>query len=257
MESISKKISVIILVLFCCFVVGAVIMGINNTIKEGEQVNNTINEPKKEEPTIETELKKIKTEFSSCNIEMINSYDSEYSTEAESKQVKEAISSMQKALLKYNKISNRWSTYVNTYYDKWKGTSPREEFHMSFNCNINDLSSQEDVKGIFKDCAEIIWESMDIIYSNSQSQDNKDNYFSKLDYYFTFNYDYIDSYGNKKSDKHSLSFEIERNTYNKINKETFPKIIEMDYTKLFDLGKTYSSIGKNGIKIDFNNMLKN
>lgn len=258
MENKAKKYSIALLI---CIVIVPMSIGIGISMYLGIesstiQSNTSVENKPKEEMTIEKELAKIKKELNSQSIKMTNLEEDTYTIEADCEPVGKAISSMQSALKDYEEINKNWDRIVYSHYYYWKSDySPEKKFNLNFSCDISNLSSQEEVKEILKDCSQIIWESMNIIYGNPQINKTEEEYFENLKYNFKFKYNYIDSYGNTKYDYHTFNFTITRYSYNMINKQTFPSILELDYTKMFNLGETYSHLGTQGIRIDFNNLL--
>lgn len=247
MEKNKKYIKIIGIILLSClllFVIGFVISQFTlNTLTE-ESANAPIsnNETEKAD-TFEDDMQKIKQDFSSSEIAIVDT---------KCNAVENALESMLQTLILNDKISSKWSPSCYSHYSELYSDN---YYYISFNCDIDDIKSNEEMKEIIKDCSQIIWESVNLIYSNPNINNDKDKIFSKLDYNFSFNYSYIDNFGNTKYSHHNLYFDLTRYSYNKINKETFPSILALDYTKIFGIGTATYSLGSQGIEINFKNLL--
>lgn len=249
-----KIIGIILLSYLLLFVIGFVISQFTLTEKSTNAPISS-NETEKAD-TFEDDMKTIQRTLNDSDITMTEIRESTYSITANCKPVDYALGQMLYSLKRNKKINENWNNYCTSNYDEWKSDySPSKQFEIYIGCNINSVKTNDEMKEIMKDCSQFIWESMNLIYSNPNINNNDNKYFGKLHYSFSFNYSYIDDYGNTQEDTHHFYFDITRNSYNKINLETFPNILLIDYTKLFNLGEATYKLGKKGIQIDFENLL--
>jgi len=204
---------------------------------------NSISNNEIKKDTYNEDIQKIKNNFILNEAEVIDS---------QCESLKNVLNSMLRTLISNDKIDSNWSPYSYSHYYEYTYDN---HHYISFDCDINHIENSEDMKEIIKDCSQIIWESINLIYSNPNINNNDNKYFRELHFAFDFKYSYIDNYGNTKYDNHNLYFEISRYSYNSVNMETFPSILELDYTKIFGIGKATYRLGKQGIQIDFNNLL--
>ena len=241
-KKIMKFISIICLSILFLFVIGIVI-SITSIDKQVEKPKNDIITDTKID-TFESDIKKLKEEFSLKDIEIVDE---------KCEIVNSTLISMLRTLSVNEKINENWSSYCSGFCTDYSYSG--KQYYMSFFCNIDNIKTTEEMKEIIKDCSQIIWESLNLIYSNPNINNDKNMYFRKLKFAFSFKYSYIDKYGNTLYDSHNLNFETTRYSYNKINMETFPTILDLDYTKMFELGTTTHKLGTQGIQIDFKNLL--
>ncbi len=232
---------IIIIILGLFLIVSKNSKGKNSTDKSGDDTikNNTY----------EYDIEQIKNNFNESKIE-IDSNESVSKCPAS----KEALDSMMKSLTKNKLIDNRWSCDVNTYYQEQNNVAKSDRYQdnienvhiISLEYDFNGIKTEEEARNALKDFSKIIWESLNVIYNNPNISNVDDTYFKNLRYQVWLKRDsieYFDEYGNKqfKNNSHFLTFYISKETYNKINKSTFPSILDNDYFRIFNLGKIYFS----------------
>ena len=244
----TMKIIIIISLTILFLVVSGIIIALisfNRPIEESKYttISNVDSSTETKEKKYEKEMKELKDSFSSSEIEIV---DDKCNT------VEETLKSMLQTLILNDKINSKWKPYC---YSKYSEHYNDNYYYISFNCDINDIKTTEEMEELVKDCTQIIWETINIIYSNPNINNYKNKYFEEINFNFSFNYNFIDNYGNTKNDKHNLYFDITRISYNSINMETFPEILKLDYTKMFGVGKATYNLGKQGIQIDFKNLI--
>lgn len=249
-----KKKSAIVIIVVIAIVCIVAIIGTLIENRENKKRNANINNTNTTNSidTYKTDIEKIKNEFNNSDVELNNRSESEYSISGHFDTLEKAMGDMMYSLEKNEKISKNWMSYASSFYSESEYSRYN---HITFECDISDISTADEMKSYIKDSSQIIWESLNIIYGSEKINSDTNAYFNKLNYTFEYKYKYIDKYGNEKPTQHEMNFEITKNAYNKINFETFPNILAVDYTKIFDLGKVKSKVGENGIKIDFDNLL--
>lgn len=250
MDKEKKKnttLKIIIVVAIVIIIIVGVYIIISNNSKENTNTNITI----VKNNTYNTDIEQIKNKFNESEIKIDYNTDSSVYT---CKTSKEAIDSMMKSLTKNKIIDNKWDTDVSTYYQEQNNVVNADSYEMSLKnvhiialeYDLNDVTTDKEAKKVLKDFSKIIWESLNIIYNNPNIDSENNKYFENIRYQVFLKKNsttYMDKYGNPKTEYHSksLTFYISKNSFNQINKVTFPSILDNDYFKIFNLGKLYNS----------------